>query len=83
MPSSKKGTGMGKPPQPGTKNSGDTADAPPAQPTKKATNGIIATQLGIKLKKQPPALPSNFEQSPLFESGATSQYFRLQPKETQ
>ena len=34
-------------------------------------------------KKQPPALPSNFEQSPLFESGATSQYFRLQPKETQ
>ena len=80
----KGGSGLGKPPYHSTKNSGGDAEAAsPAEPTKKHSGGIIANQLGIKLKKQPPKLPQNFEQSPLFETGATSQYFRLQPKDTQ
>jgi len=32
------------------------------------------------VKKKPPPLPKNFEQSPLFDQNAAAQFFRLQEK---
>ena len=73
--SGKKGQTGGRPPQHGTKNS-DT-EGPPPEPSRKVSGGIIANQLGIKLKQQPPPLPKTFEQSPLFDNQTSSQYFRI------
>jgi len=34
----------------------------------KEVKGRVADKLGLKLKKNPPPLPENFKQSPLFDS---------------